>query len=191
MNSRASNLTNQQFGQLLVLAPTDERNHNKTIIWKCKCLNCGQEAFVPSTKLRAGEVKSCGCMEHIREPSTPPGTSGFTYLYKQYKQNAQRRNLIFNLTKTQFREFVTGSCSYCGVEPLQVMYGHGLGTIRTHGTFLYNGIDRIDNKQGYHVENCTTCCGKCNKAKMVLSEKDFIEMIVKIYRNMNLHDYPL
>ena len=34
-----------------------------------------------------------------------------------------------------------------------------------NGQYLYNGIDRIDNKLGYIKGNMTPCCKICNHAK--------------------------
>ncbi len=188
MSQTASNLSNQQFGQLLALYPTDKRSHTRAVIWKCKCLNCENETEVASIKLKSGEIKSCGCMEHVREYRTEQGASGFNSLLNAYTQGARRRNLEFELSKEEFKSLVTQSCTYCGQVPSQVSYG-SRNNAREHGKFIYNGVDRINSSIGYTMDNCVPCCERCNRAKMALSEKDFIEMIVKIYRHMGLHDF--
>lgn len=187
MTRAASNLTNQQFGQLLALHPTDKRSQAKSIIWNCKCLNCGQEKEVSAIKLKNKEVRSCGCMEHVREYRTPKGSSGFNSLFCAYKKGAIRRGLEFNLTKKEVKDLVSQDCTYCGIEPRQVIYG-SRDKAREHGKFIYNGIDRVNSSLGYSIENCVTCCIKCNRAKMALSESEFITLIAKIYRHLNLHD---
>lgn len=56
---RALNLTNQRFGSLIAIAPTNQRS-NKCVVWKCQC-DCGKITFVTSHDLRTGNTKSCGC----------------------------------------------------------------------------------------------------------------------------------
>lgn len=59
-NKNIHDLTNQRFGLLVVVAPTDERK-NGSVVWKCKC-DCGNEALVSSKNLVHGDTKSCGCL---------------------------------------------------------------------------------------------------------------------------------
>ena len=55
-----NDLTNQKFGKLTALYPTNKRS-NGHIIWHCKC-DCGNECDVNASKLKEGSVKSCGCL---------------------------------------------------------------------------------------------------------------------------------
>ena len=66
--SKASikDLTNQQFGYLLAICPTEERK-NGHVVWKCKCLNCGNITYVISSHLLEGATKSCGCLNSYGE----------------------------------------------------------------------------------------------------------------------------
>lgn len=54
-------LTNQQFGFLTALEPTNKREHG-CVVWKCKCNNCGKITEIRSTHLTNNDVKSCGCI---------------------------------------------------------------------------------------------------------------------------------
>ena len=52
-------LTNQRFGNLIVL----ERNgydNNKKILWKCQC-DCGTVKNIRGNDLKSGKILSCGC----------------------------------------------------------------------------------------------------------------------------------
>ena len=53
----------------------------------------------------------------------------------------------------------------------------------------YNGIDRLDNSKGYEKENTVTCCGICNKMKLTLTLKEFIEQCSQIYRHHRRTEY--
>ena len=57
---KPTDLTNQRFGKLVALEPTDLRKNGYTV-WRCKC-DCGNEALVPSRLLKNGCTKSCGCV---------------------------------------------------------------------------------------------------------------------------------
>lgn len=54
------NLTNQIFGKLMVLEPTEGRN-NGYIVWKCQC-ECGNITYVNTNDLTTGNTTSCGCI---------------------------------------------------------------------------------------------------------------------------------
>ena len=43
--------------------------------------------------------------------------------------------------------------------------------------FNYNGIDRVDNKIGYTLKNCVTCCKYCNNAKKDNDVDEFKEWL--------------
>ena len=51
----------QKFGKLTVIAVTDKRNKSGRIICRCRC-ECGKEKETPFSYLKAGVVKSCGCL---------------------------------------------------------------------------------------------------------------------------------
>lgn len=69
------------------------------------------------------------------------------YVYKVYRQNAEKRLLEFQLSYSEFLEYWQLPCSYCEGE---------IATI---------GLDRIDNTQGYSKENVSPCCVVCNRMK--------------------------
>ena len=53
-------------------------------------------------------------------------------------------------------------------------------------TIFKNGIDRIDNTLGYFKTNCATACTDCNRAKMEMSQSDFLTLVKLIYNNRKL-----
>lgn len=60
-NLNTNNLTNQKFGKLLALYPTDKRIDNK-IVWHCQC-DCGNYYDAIGTRLLSGHTQSCGCIK--------------------------------------------------------------------------------------------------------------------------------
>ena len=56
-------LVGKEFLKLKVLEATDKRAPNKDIIYRCKCLNCGNEnVFVSRSNLTSLKKGSCGCL---------------------------------------------------------------------------------------------------------------------------------
>ena len=52
-------LTNQRFGKLIALYPTEQRKRGN-IVWACQC-DCGKIHYVPAQMLKNGTIQSCGC----------------------------------------------------------------------------------------------------------------------------------
>ena len=84
--------------------------------------------------------------------------------FRFYEWNAKRNNREFNITLEDFKRFVEdGVCYYCGcIDRL--------------------GLDRIDSKNGYTLDNIVASCRRCNIAKNNQSLKEFIDMCGKIYK---------
>ncbi len=110
-------------------------------------------------------IKSCGCLK--RRSKDPDQTE-----FNRYKYSCLKRNILFQLTKEQFSEFIHKNCYYCNAIPSMKMHA---------GKLNKNGIDRIDSYQGYLLTNCISCCAKCNFAKRQLSIDDFFKLIKTIY----------
>ena len=54
-------ITNQKFGRLTVLYPTEERDCSGSIKWFCEC-SCGGYIKATLSLLKQGKIKSCGCL---------------------------------------------------------------------------------------------------------------------------------
>lgn len=59
-NAPIRNLSNQRFGKLIALSPTEKRL-NGQVIWLCKC-DCGNLTQVRSYNLVSNKTLSCGCL---------------------------------------------------------------------------------------------------------------------------------
>lgn len=55
--NRGKDITNQRFGKLVAVCPTEERQ-NDSVVWHCKC-DCGGVKDVPLICLINGNTKSC------------------------------------------------------------------------------------------------------------------------------------
>lgn len=61
-SNKQIDITNQKFGLLTAVMPTDKRSGNH-VVWHCLC-ECGNTIDVDGHSLRAGLTHSCGCL-HI------------------------------------------------------------------------------------------------------------------------------
>ena len=164
------------FGKLTVLA---KMRHKKTTTYKylCQC-SCGNEIVATASNLYSGATTSCGCYDKERR-KLPVGESMRNLKIYEYKKDAKRRNLIWDLTVEQAENLFTGSCFYCGGSPHQIRQ-----TSVSNGVFIHNGIDRINNAMGYTPENCVSCCSDCNRAKLKLDKESFINHILQIHQTI-------
>ena len=55
----SKDITNQRFGKLIALEPTQERKHG-SVVWKCQC-DCGNIHYTTAELLLRGTTQSCGC----------------------------------------------------------------------------------------------------------------------------------
>ena len=152
------------------------------------CKSCAQKiryiknGFSEESKLKLKDnIKKQ--YEEGREPlnKLPEGEACLNYWLRIYKYNAKRRKLEFNLTKEDFKEIIKKDCVYCGEKPKQIIRKNNY----YNGSYIGNGIDRIDNDKGYSVDNCVPCCGRCNRAKMEESVSDFKKWISQL---INYHN---
>lgn len=56
----SKDITNQRFGNLIALEPTEDRRHG-SIVWKCLC-DCGNYHYTTTEALLSGHPQSCGCI---------------------------------------------------------------------------------------------------------------------------------
>lgn len=171
-----------KFGQLTLIEKyTKKGTKQKYTYFKCKC-DCGNLSESLWLNIRSGATKSCGCLvkKNGNNWRLEPGISVFNSIFSNYKGNAKRRNIEFNLTKKQFEEIINQNCNYCGDPPKE-------GWSRfNNGNYIYNGVDRIDNTKGYILENCAPCCKFCNTMKLDKTIDEFLKQVKKIYKkNIN------
>lgn len=86
-------LTGLKFNRLTVVSESS-KNKFSQIVWLCIC-DCGKETFVATADLKAGSIKSCGCLqiEGILKISTRHGFAkrgNKTPIYKAWAAIIQR-----------------------------------------------------------------------------------------------------
>lgn len=156
----------QRFGKWEVVSLTESPYQNtKHTFYECKC-ECGRVAKIKASVLKCGRSTK-GCVFCKTQKSK--GLSAFNRLYRNYKRQALSRNLEWDLTEDQFREITSSNCHYTGLPPSSIMK-------TVNGQYVYNGIDRLYNNEGYNINNCVACTGEINRMKSNLSYSQFIEL---------------
>lgn len=157
---------------------------NKRWYWECLC-ECGSATIIREDYFVKGKTKSCGCIGSrnsiYKINQKAPGESAYNSHFNAYKNQAKKREINFLLTKEYFFKLTQGNCFYCNAPPKELSYNK-----RSHGLAVANGIDRINSKGSYNVDNCVTCCKYCNTAKASLTHEEFCEVIKKIFYHLNL-----
>ena len=152
--------------------------------YKCEC---GNICVKNTSDVKRLKTKSCGCLHKkktiernklIKRSYKDLTLSSFNAIYATYRHDAQKCNRVFELNKEDFRALITKNCFYCNKEPSNVKQ-----QTDSKAPFIYNGIDRKDNKIGYVLNNCVTCCKDCNFFKSTRNYADFLNKIYTIYYN--------
>jgi hypothetical protein len=171
--TKTLNIIGNKYGRWTVLGTAPKRG--KLIYWKCRC-DCGREYEQFGGNLKNGNSFGCAICAGRK---LPDGQAGFNRAFHDYEMGAKRRNLAWDLTREYARELFLKDCSYCGKKVMEEpVTGYTCGKFTV--PFFYNGIDRIDNKQGYIMGNVTTCCMICNRAKNSMSVEVFQAWIDRI-----------
>jgi hypothetical protein len=154
------NLTNQVFGKLLVLGRSDRQSLHKKRYWLCRCA-CGKELTVDTARLKGGICRTCGC-SHIKADIAE------RELFRRYRDSAVVSEREFTLSLEEFKSLIQQDCYYCGDKP-ERKYKSKRGVL-----IYYNGLDRVDNTQGYVFTNIVPCCRSCNFAKNTSDQLAFL-----------------
>lgn len=155
--------------------------------WRCVYIPTGEvKLCVPATiaRYQTGDQQDAH-NRHLLD--TNSHQMGFRrYLYRNSKRNAKSRNHDFDLSFEEYDNIIQQECAYCGSQPQT-----NQKLVEERGStkeplFYYNGIDRIDSKRGYSIDNCVPCCAKCNYMKRTYEKEEFFSHIKLIYEHMHL-----
>lgn len=176
------NLINKRFGKWIVV-DLDHSSKNGQTYWNCLC-DCGNTSVVRGTTLISNKSSKCGTCaksENGKKNRKEDSIVAVNNLFRNYKNNAKRRDYKFNLSKEEFYQLTSQDCFYCGIRPSNVFTGFARKNEAEHSPFMYSGIDRVDNTQGYHKGNCVPCCATCNYAKSNMQQEQFLDWIKSVY----------
>lgn len=96
-----------------------------------------------------------------------------SYIVKSYKSTATKNNRSWELSDEQAFDLMLSDCFYCGAKPNPT-----------------NGIDRVNNEEGYTYSNVVSCCKWCNYSKRDLKVEDFIQKCGDVVNHFETKTMP-
>lgn len=141
---------------------------HRSKIYIIECQNCGNVINGVSKTLRT-PCKKCSYVKG------GPRLDPREYIYYKYKYNAEKKNVLFDISFDYFCKLISGDCFYCGDAPSKKW------TVdrKENNTVIYNGIDRKVNELGYTEYNCCSCCSECNYIKRERSVDELKQRVLK------------
>lgn len=89
--------------------------------------------------------------------------------FESLKKSAMSRKKEVNLTYEDYLDIISLPCVYCG-------------TLTLSG----GGVDRVNSKKGYNINNCVSCCYICNSLKYFLNVEVFLKQCAKVAKHLEL-----
>lgn len=171
------NIIGQKFNDITIIG--QEKNNVGKTFFIGRCI-CGKITKTQYWILRKGLKRGCGCTRNVGKERLDKrlklGEAACNARIYEYKYAAKKRNIPFHLSREEMIQLFSSDCYYCGNPPGNVRHYTDL-----YGKFVYNGIDRKDNSQGYTWSNCVAACKFCNFMKRNYTEQKFLDHVAKIY----------
>jgi hypothetical protein len=143
-------ITNQQFGRLIVVAFHSKRKHRNKYryYWKCRC-DCGVKRIVLKNNLFNGNTRSCGCLQRERasQAQFKHGEAHQTPEWKAWVNVHQRCN---NSSHHAYKNYGGRGIKVCKRWSTYNKFLADMGRKPT----LKHTIERINNDAGYSPKNC-------------------------------------
>jgi hypothetical protein len=186
MAPRRSNHKDKKYNHLTMLYPIRSGGRGKGMYWLAQC-DCGRLKEVRGTEAANGYIKTCGGCEHhkallqsnamdtaLKATGKFSRIAGLRAQLRRYIKSALDRQIIWSLSPEEFLHIVEQDCTYCGAAP-RVYKAKQFGRKGRTVKALMNGIDRINSKLGYSMDNVVPCCSVCNRMKMATDTKTFLD----------------
>lgn len=150
------NLEGKKYGKLIVLEKTALRNTNRNVIWKCQC-ECGNITYVPTSCLKSGHTKTCGCSlnkEALSNAGKKGGSVGKHYLSrtKIYKRYTHILSRCYNVNDIMYKNYGGRGIEVCEEWKNDFMSFYNWAMANGYREDLT--IDRIDVNGNYEPNNC-------------------------------------
>lgn len=151
-----------KFGLLETLEIVN-KSKNGTYNWKCKC-ECGNETIVPTSRLKIGRCKSCGCYRKRRKNHRWTGYCDISGTrISDIRCRAKRKNIEFNLDAKFLWELFIYQNKKCAISGVDLFIDNNAS------------LDRIDSSLGYTKDNVQWVSITVNKMKLDFGLNYFIK----------------
>lgn len=198
MKKTTLDMLGKKFNKLTLIEFTDKTTADGHAIGRFTC-DCGGEKYAQLSNVRGGTITSCGCLrlESARKAIKishklllERGVWSKDPKMGSAKQRYHESYSDGNLSFEDFFKISQLNCYYCDAPPANSSnyykydYKNKIksSTYRVeNGTFIYNGLDRIDSSKIHDLDNVVPCCAHCNRAKMARTQPDFLDWIERVY----------
>lgn len=198
-------ITGQVFARLTTLS------YQGAGKWLCLC-ECGKTTITDSDKLKRGVTKSCGCLK--RELASErmdvviescrqfePSISSARTVWRGYCNADLEHDFTDCVGFDDFFRLSQMDCTYCNGQPgtkfnkFLAPSRDGSPKGKEEGTFIYNGLDRVQNELRHTLENVVPCCPPCNRGKAHRTLSEFLQwaerLVVKEFIPIDIILLPL
>lgn len=179
-------LINQKFSRLRVKEYVGKDKYGANI-WRCQC-DCGNRIDAIQSSLKRGTVRSCGCLKKEMHQQNKKSDGLARTIFRDYQRAAKDNNRRFELSLEECKIFFKQNCYYCGSEPLQEKKYAPCREVSEEARneiYLFNGIDRINNNEGYIKDNIRASCRVCNIMKAKQTEEEFYSWIARLIKHQD------
>ena len=201
--------TGEKYGRITLLEFAGMSPSGQGAMYNVRC-DCGTEKqnyLIGNLRRKRSPIRSCGCI-NIEVHSGPQLSrrdyaeytkrncySLFKYSWKRISKKSGKASDFWALE--QWYSLASSPCHYCGrvdvrnIAKARVAEGGYYSKYPAEEVARYdlsvNGVDRLNSEKGYLFDNCVSCCGQCNRAKLDYTEEEFLEMVSRIasYRGLN------
>lgn len=185
--SKFIDLTNQKFNRLTVISQA--KSIKGRIAWLCQC-DCGNIKVIRAENLRDKTTKSCGCLniDINIDRGYNMGISNSKYHPRETTaRRVWKKRYNDGISFDDFLHISQMNCHYCGAIPNNEQNAaledkKSSQFAKDNGTFIYNGLDRIDSSLPHIMNNIVPCCKWCNYAKRERSVAEFEIWIEQVYQ---------
>ena len=166
LHFKTKDLTNQKFGELLVLSRAPNDSHGKTR-WNCKC-SCGRLKMINAASLIRKLSKTCGTCER----KNFLGFEDISGVYfRKVRQGALGRDLDFRITAKDVWDQYQKQKEKCALSSLHIHFETNQDKARLQTA----SIDRIDSTKGYTIDNIQIIHKRLNRIKGITPDQEFIQ----------------
>lgn len=190
--NKAIQFIGHKFGRLVIQKILKEKTKDGHLFVECIC-ECGKIHSAQLSMLKAGKVKSCGCLNvekallNVKKACAKKGRLPHLGTAKKIFDCTYKDG---NVSFEDFLKLSQQNCFYCGAIPNTTVNVYLWGNIKNKttperirdGYFTYNGLDRVDNSLPHNIDNVVTCCVHCNRAKLKRNINDFISWAHQIVK---------
>jgi hypothetical protein len=116
--NNVSNYTDKIIGNIQMLEPTEDRDIGGQVIWKCKCLICGDYFYGRGTRI-AKNRESCGCLANLRLSNMAKSQIGDKHpnynpeLTDQEREDRRALKQYVDWQKAVLKKY-NSTCQFCG-----------------------------------------------------------------------------